>query len=168
MNLLFTTYEPATATLLFQSTLVMNIITWDAVLCTYPLMVRERVGLVNSDRMDERTLGGAHVRKYRDRGFEFLRTAHYWRATHVCGESGYCGATGRRLTDSTTMRIHLSGAIGQKINSIDDSVSWKLACCSACGYNVESETSSVGWVRSQLCGELGECESLLWLQFDPN
>lgn len=164
VNLIMTNYESATATLLFHSTVVMNFVTWDALFCLYPRMLRDGVGLANSDRMDRRSFCEGPLQKYRSRGFRILRSAHEWMPEHICGISGYCGLTERSIFDDATMYIQLSNSVGMPVNSVSRNIAWKLATSHACGDSADGAdgadyvASTPGWVKTGSGVRLGECD----------
>lgn len=112
---------------MFHSTLVMNYITWNTVVCPYPRMVADHVGLLNSCRLQ---LSGVVLKcldKYRDRGFHVLDNAAEWRE-HVCEQDPYCGETFRRVDDRGTMRLFYGEESSlEAMDVIDDGLRWKLA-----------------------------------------
>lgn len=158
INLIITTYEPVVAILRFHSTLVMAYVSGDAIVCAYPCMIRECVGLINSDRLVQRPRVARPLQKYRDRGFTLLHTASEWIPTHICGVHRYCGLTERSLADSATMRINMFSVLGRPLESIDARVRWRLAVSRVCSTTSESNDPLQGWV---MCGNgLILCEYL--------
>ncbi|PPQ97503.1 hypothetical protein CVT26_002792 [Gymnopilus dilepis] len=95
--------NPFTAVAQFHSTLVMNAITSDAVLCFYPLLTLGGRGIINVDTSKTRSC----FKKYEDRGFEFTTTDSPWAqfADHICSTSAYCMKTVRSIDDSHVLSI---------------------------------------------------------------
>lgn len=151
-----TNHDSAIVPLMFHSTVVMNFVTWDAMVCAYPRMLRDSVGLANTDRMNRRSRLDGPLQKYRDRGFRVLRSASEWDPRHVCGQNRYCGATERRLSDAAVMRVSLSNLMGDPIMSFDGCISWKLAVSRRCLAPDEPETSTPGWVKNENGLRFGE------------
>lgn len=165
VNMIMTTNEAVVAPLLFHSTLVMSFVTWDALVCLYPLMARQCVGLVNSDRKIQRPAVERALRKYRDRGFTLMASASEWVPGHLCGRHRYCGATERLLTDPSTMRVNFSSAIGRPVESLNHRVGWRLAVSRACDDTSDADTSVGGWVRRGDGSLLGKySDTLLWMK----
>lgn len=153
VNLILTTHEPMVSILMDPVTVCMSFVTFDAVVCLYPLMIRDGVGLENSDR--GHTIDDAALDKYRDCGVEILSSAHDWLSNHVCGVHKHCGATERSLADSATLRVSLENV--HFVDSLDSRIRWRLAMRCACGLTVDSNTSSAGWVKTGAGNMLGMC-----------
>ncbi|KAJ2933905.1 hypothetical protein H1R20_g3133, partial [Candolleomyces eurysporus] len=116
-----------TAIFKFHTTFVMNYVTWNALVCAYPKMTADRVGLVNTHLLD---LSSQLVRcliKYAMRGFRALDRSYDWKKEdHDCSRNGYCSRTSRFVGDEYTMRFTFIDGFGVEPEVIDDRVSWRL------------------------------------------
>ncbi|RXW18751.1 hypothetical protein EST38_g7117 [Candolleomyces aberdarensis] len=116
-----------TAIFKFHSTFVMNYVTWNALVCAYPKMTEDRVGLVNTHSLD---LPSGLVRcmiKYAVRGFRLLDRAYDWKKeNHACANHGYCGRCQRFVGDEYTMRFAFLDGFGVEADVIDSGIGWRL------------------------------------------
>ncbi|PPQ65713.1 hypothetical protein CVT26_000331 [Gymnopilus dilepis] len=101
INLVVTRSEnPLTAVVEFHSTLVMNAITADGILCLYPMLTLSGLGVITVDTPAARRC----FEKYRDRGFRFSNS--FW--SHNCGLSVYCRKTWRSIRGNHVLGIPFS------------------------------------------------------------
>lgn len=148
LNVVATRLSAPTTIFVFHSTVVMNYITWDAVVCAYPQLLSEHRGLINTDLDQERADTEVCLTKYRSRGFQLHKSALPWFPGHVCGVHKYCGRTLRGLDDSAVLRIGLSSHdIGVSMDVVDPGLRWKLAVRGECG-TPGQVVREAGWVRS--------------------
>ncbi|KAJ7112878.1 hypothetical protein C8R46DRAFT_932425, partial [Mycena filopes] len=140
----------AIAVFQFHSTLVMNILRWDGLLCAYPDSTLKGIGLVNTSYI----IGGAGIqrtaeclRKYEQRGFVFMREVGKLTNTrgaaltgscqvldgHQCEVSPSCLASVRDLYDEGIMFIPFEGYVPAEVGGEQgraegdtQSVEWRL------------------------------------------
>ncbi|RXW13812.1 hypothetical protein EST38_g12039, partial [Candolleomyces aberdarensis] len=150
INIIETTLDVSTtAVMLFHTTFVMNFVTWNAIVSTYPLTTSNGEGLLNSYLQDEKPRVKRCLDKYKDRGFTTVHSCEYWKSGHRCGTHGYCGQTTRKLSDTATMRICFTEWSNDNADVIDPVMEWKLACSSNCK-DSDSYQPSAGWVCTGL------------------
>ncbi|RXW15706.1 hypothetical protein EST38_g10150 [Candolleomyces aberdarensis] len=119
---------PTTAIFKFHSTFVMNYLTSNALVCAYPKMTADHVGLVNtpSPNLTFRTV--RCLVKYGVRGFNALDRSYDWKnQVHNCHSFPYCGRCRRVVGDRFTLCIAFSAGIGAVPNVIDPKLSWTLS-----------------------------------------
>lgn len=117
----------------FHSTLVMNFITSNCVVSTYPLMTDLLCGLLNSHRYCNTSSVRDGLLKYERRGFAFLHSGEQWKRNHSCSVSGYCGESVRYVGDSTTLVYRFDHMLEGAVNNVVDGVLfWRLGCRYPC------------------------------------
>jgi hypothetical protein len=117
---------------MFHSTFVMNYITWNSVLCPYPIMTFEHKGLLNTDSTDQDFSTLKSMAKYDRRGFNTLLDCSEWKSRHVCGRNAYCARTVRGVTDGATLRAVYIGGLEASADVLDASLLWSLASITSC------------------------------------
>lgn len=123
----------------------MNYVTWNTVVCGYPIMTSVGSGFLNSDSLDppQRTI--SCVMKYYLRGFNTLDNCSDWKGSHTCGTSFYCPQTLRGVTDGGTMHVVFDVAEEGDPDLVDDCVVWRLATTGSCKL-WGTEASEAGFV----------------------
>ncbi|KAJ2916280.1 hypothetical protein MD484_g4134, partial [Candolleomyces efflorescens] len=129
------TKTPTVAVFMFHSSIVMNYITWNTVVCAYPNLTCQHKALQNTDLDTPTDRTVKCFLKYIRRGFDFLNHANEWDDKHECRRSPYCGRSTRRVDDRSTMRIGFSGELESANDLVDDSISWSLATKAPCKHN---------------------------------
>ncbi|KAJ7038558.1 hypothetical protein C8F04DRAFT_1324382 [Mycena alexandri] len=122
----------------FHSTIVMNILCFHGLYCTYADLTLAGERLINSSYLHDGARAVKCIEKYEDRGFTFKKKlGDYERyADHECGENASCPTTVRTLHDGHSifypLKVHLTGgtrpAMATKYTSFDGkhSVVWSL------------------------------------------
>ncbi|KAJ3516297.1 hypothetical protein NMY22_g14243 [Coprinellus aureogranulatus] len=138
------------AVFLFHSTVVMNYLTWNSVVCAYPLTTLSGYSLLNSSRFGEARRIHACVEKYKRRGYTFVTTSLEcigFPNPHTCGVFPYCGHTERHVGDSATMRLTMDEDPFGAADVVDPGLKWLLSCkrgyCGLTEYNPYE-----GWVET--------------------
>ncbi|KAJ3510935.1 hypothetical protein NMY22_g15813 [Coprinellus aureogranulatus] len=151
------------AVFMFHSTFVMNFITWNTIVCPYPLMTAEHYGLLNSCRLELSDVVVRCLDKYAGRGFFALNHGAEWRRQHDCGEGNYCGKTFRRVSDNGTMRLFYGEDSADAMDVIDAGLRWKLATRVECTLEEEEYeySPSSGLVVTSTNCTLGEQRAAL-------
>ncbi|TEB19409.1 hypothetical protein FA13DRAFT_1601539, partial [Coprinellus micaceus] len=96
------TSSSPTAVFFFHSTIVMNYLSWNALISAYPIMTIDRCGILNSCGAKERPRMEECMAKYRRRGYDFVATSLECERLpnqHICGEFEYCAHTVRGIDD---------------------------------------------------------------------
>ncbi|KAJ3544802.1 hypothetical protein NMY22_g2651 [Coprinellus aureogranulatus] len=151
VNIIETSLPSApTAVFMFHSTVVMNYLTWNTVVCAYPLMTFAGYSLLNSSRFEEPGRVQRCIEKYQHRGYSFVDTSLECQGfpdPHMCGDYRYCGHTERHVGDSTVMRLTLEEDPLQEADVIDPGLKWLLSCRRGlCGSTVYDPYG--GWVET--------------------
>ncbi|RXW16787.1 hypothetical protein EST38_g9063 [Candolleomyces aberdarensis] len=116
-----------TAVFKFHTTFVMNYVTWNAIVCAYPKMTSDHVGLVNTHLLDIPSRMVRCLIKYAMRGFTPLERVYDWKKEdHDCGEVGYCGRSNRYVGDKYTLRMAFNDGFAIVPDVINERVSWRL------------------------------------------
>lgn len=166
INVIETTLSSApTAIFMFHSTPVMNYLTWNAIICPYPLFVNGGQALINEYRARFPPKLAEALLKYIKRGYNYMKSASEWKEDHKCGEDPYCGKTVRYICDRWTLRFTFC-PISQVADTVDPYIEWKLAGRIDCRGKTWRPYS--GFVKSNGNKCLCECAPLPVVDADPN
>ena len=119
INLITTRCEnPLAAVAYFHSTLVMNAITADGIICLYPLLTINGRGIALVDTPRTRMC----FSKYKQRGFRFSRDFD----RHICKTTAYCKKSLRSISDDQNLEVsfepNVIGTVARKFAPFE----WQL------------------------------------------
>ncbi|KAJ2914232.1 hypothetical protein MD484_g6190, partial [Candolleomyces efflorescens] len=154
--------SPTATVFMFHSTIVMNFITWNSVVCAYPKTTLAKKGLKNTYRQRDSPKLLECYRKYEGRGFSLYDTAQFIDPEHLCGQSPYCGQTLRFVNDPSTLCFKYTDDVpgDPRADLIDKRIAWKLATKNNCKPE-ETKRPSSGFVHTG-DGELLERSLVHW------
>ncbi|KAJ2920005.1 hypothetical protein MD484_g401, partial [Candolleomyces efflorescens] len=145
LNVIETESSAPTAVFMFHSTFIMNYVTWNTLVCSYPRSTCDHRGLVSSDTTDMPPRTQTNIIKYIRRGFKIEHSPSKCDKQHTCGASAHCPDTLRSVTDADTMRSTFLNTDDNTPDLVDPTVEWKLASCRACRPE-EAPVSKSGYV----------------------